>query len=40
MKIKIKSELMEAMKKSEVYKKITEAFPDAELVDVKDEGQE
>ena len=39
-KSKLKSELMEAMKKSEVYKKITEAFPDAELVDVKDEGQE
>jgi len=39
-KNKLKSELMEAMKKSEVYKKITEAFPDAELVDIKDEGQE
>ena len=36
-KNKIKSELLEEMKQSETYKKIIEIFPDAELIDVKEE---
>ena len=39
-KNKIKAELLEKMKQSDSYKKILEAFPDAELVDVKEEDQE
>ena len=35
-----KTELLEQMKQSEIYKKIMATFPDIELVDVKDEGQE
>ena len=35
-----KIELLEQMKQSEIYKKIMATFPDIELVDVKDEGQE
>ena len=35
-----KKELLEQMKQSEIYKKIMATFPDIELVDVKDEGQE
>lgn len=35
-----KAELLEQMKQSEIYKKIMATFPDIELVDVKDEGQE
>ncbi len=35
-----KAELIEQMKQSEIYKKIMATFPDIELVDVKDEGQE
>lgn len=37
---KRKAELIEQMKQSEIYKKIMTTFPDIELVDVKDEGQE
>jgi DNA polymerase-3 subunit gamma/tau len=36
-KNKIKSELLEEMKQSETYKKIIEIFPDAELIDVKED---
>ena len=35
-----KTELLEQMKQSEIYKKIMATFPDIELIDVKDEGQE
>ena len=35
-----KIELLEQMKQSEIYKKIMATFPDIELIDVKDEGQE
>lgn len=35
-----KTELLEQMKQSEIYKKIMATFPDIELVDVKEEGQE
>jgi DNA polymerase III subunit gamma/tau len=35
-----KIELLEQMKQSEIYKKIMATFPDIELVDVKEEGQE
>jgi DNA polymerase-3 subunit gamma/tau len=35
-----KIELLEKMKQSEIYKKIMATFPDIELIDVKDEGQE
>ena len=38
-KNKIKSELLEEMKQSETYKKIIEIFPDAELIDVKEEDK-
>ena len=38
-KNKIKSELLEEMKQSETYKKIIEIFPDAELIDVKEEDE-
>jgi DNA polymerase-3 subunit gamma/tau len=39
-KSKLKEELLNEMKKSEVYKKIMEAFPDAELVDVQEEDKD
>ena len=39
-KNKLKAELLEQMKQSEIYKKIITTFPDIELIDVKDEGQE
>ena len=35
-----KIELLEQMKQSEIYKKIMATFPDIELIDVKEEGQE
>ncbi len=35
-----KTELLEQIKQSEIYKKIMATFPDIELVDVKEEGQE
>jgi DNA polymerase-3 subunit gamma/tau len=35
-----KIELLEQIKQSEIYKKIMATFPDIELIDVKDEGQE
>ena len=35
-----KTELLEQMKQSEIYKKIMATFPDIELIDVKEEGQE
>ena len=38
-KNKIKSELLEEMKQSETYKKIIEIFPDAELINVKEEDE-
>ena len=38
-KNKIKTELLEEMKQSETYKKIIEIFPDAELIDVKEEDK-
>ena len=31
----LKKELLENAKKSDVYKKVLETFPDAELIDVK-----
>ena len=39
-KNKLKAELLEQMKQSEIYKKIITTFPDIELIDVKDDGQE
>ena len=39
-KNKLKSELLEEMKQSEEYRKILEVFPDAELIDVKEEEKE
>ena len=33
--ILIKNELLEKAKKSEVYKKVLEAFPDAELINIE-----
>ena len=38
-KNKIKTELLDEMKQSETYKKIIEIFPDAELIDVKEEDK-
>ena len=34
-KIILKKELLDKAKKSEVYKKVLEAFPDAELIDIE-----
>ena len=31
----LKKELLDKAKKSEVYKKVLEAFPDAELIDIE-----
>jgi len=39
-KNKLKEKLFNEIKKSEVYKKIMETFPDAELVDVKEEDKD
>jgi DNA polymerase-3 subunit gamma/tau len=39
-KNKLKEELFNDIKKLEVYKKIMETFPDAELVDVKEEDKD
>ena len=39
-KIETKKNLIEEAKKSETYKKVKEAFPDAELVDVSKKNEE
>ena len=39
-KNQLKEEIFKDIKQTEAYKKVLEAFPDAELIDVQEEDQE